>query len=115
MGSSSSFDLSALNETELYQVARGAGLNPHPSDGREKLISLLEREAEPYEEKNPIDELREGIFHFVDEHWEVLQSQVTCPAKVRNVSGCFGCSDAQVVSCIALNPSMERFIQLRRK
>lgn len=110
-----SFDFNRLNHTELYQTCRDAGLNPQPDQTREELRLLLEREAEEPEKKNVFDEMREGIFSFVDEHWEVLQSQLTCPAKSRDIKACFGCSDAQVVSCVVAVKSMDKFIQLRRK
>jgi hypothetical protein len=110
-----SFDFDRLNHTELYQVCRGAGLNPLPSWTRRELILLLEREVDAPEAQNLFDRMREGIFEFVDEHWEVLQSQVTCPAKARDIKACFGCADSQVLSCVIAVKPMDRFIQLRRK
>jgi hypothetical protein len=114
---SSVFD--ALNDTELFQLARGAELNPHPTMGRDQLIALLEREEEPSTDKSPFDELRDGIYNYLDEHWGKLQSQITCPARAKDgsltVRSCYGCPDTQVLSCVTSSQSMNRFVQLRRK
>jgi hypothetical protein len=117
--------LHALNHTELYQLTRRAGLRVHPRASREELIWYLLglHESAHYDEiAHPIDSLRVAIINFLTEFWSTLAPQLTCPAKMLkhpttpNPRPCFGCSDAQVVTCVvdSKDPKVEQLIILRR-
>lgn len=102
--------------TELYQLLRRRGDNPPVNASKEELAKLfLQEEETATEHSNVFDEYREGIYHYIDEHWAKLRMQITCPAKAREVTACNGCPDTQVVACITNNPNLDRFIQLKRK
>ena len=95
----------------------------HPASTREELISFLMGDADPPElEEHPVDTWRQGIIGFVDDHWGVLEPQLTCPAKnLRHPTNpdpkpCFGCVDTQVFTCIVKNSGRnEHLINLHRK
>ena len=108
--------LEACNQTELYQICRGAGLNAHPSTPRQKLIDLLLGDDVPSitETDHPIDSWRQGLMSFIEEYWSMLETQLTCPARTRDPRSCFGCVDAQVVTCVVSNKNNENLIQLHR-
>jgi hypothetical protein len=76
------------------------------------MAALLQGELEePTEPKNPIDLWRIAIMEFVEEHWSVLEPQITCPAKSRDPRACFGCIDAQVITCVVSNDHNEYMIR----
>lgn len=124
----SSFETSALhalNHTELYQACRRAKVPAHPSATREELIMYLigDLESPQYDEvSHPVDSLRIAIIHFLEEFWTTLAPQLTCPAKMLkhpttpNPRPCFGCCDAQVITCVvdSRDPKVEQLIVLRR-
>ena len=105
-------------------MCRNAGVNVLPSSTREELIAYLVGEAFPQgvdEATHPIDAWRHGIIGFLGDHWSTLEPQIKCPAKnLRhpvnpNPRPCFGCLDAQVITCVAQNDSdVERLIQLHK-
>ena len=104
------------NRTELLQICERIGLRPPPNLPKEKLIGLILGEEEPSPDwKNVIDSWRHGIMAFLLDHWDVVRSQIDCPAKSADPRACFQCTDAQVITCIALNPENEHLIQLKRK
>ncbi len=113
----SSTRLEACNQTELYQICRKAGLSAHPTATRQHLIALLLGDEEPSinEFEHPIDSWRHAIMKFIDEHWSMLETQLTCPAKTRDPRSCFNCVDAQVVTCVVSNRDNEHLIQLHRR
>jgi hypothetical protein len=112
---SSGFDWDRVNDTELYQLCRRAGLLALPSFPREKLIALIEGLEEQEQIEHPIDAWRDAIMVFVNDFWPKLQSQLTCPAKTRDPKACYGCVDTQVYACIVGNEACEPYIRLRRK
>jgi len=61
-----------------------------------------------------IDLWRSGLKGFVQEHWSVLQPQLTCPIR-KDIDACKGCLDVQVVSCVVEQQECEPLIQLHRK
>lgn len=106
--------LEACNRTELYQLCIRSGLNVQPNSSRQYLIGVLMGEEAESNLPNAIDTYRVAIMQFVEDHWAVLEPQLTCPAKTRDPKACFGCVDAQVMTCIVQNPDNEHLIQLHR-
>lgn len=104
-----------FNWTELYEMARRAGLNISPTHQREELISFLSGEAEPPSAVPEIDRWRYGIMGFLLAHWRAVETQLTCPAKTKDPKACFNCLDQQVISCLVQNKNDIGLIQLHRK
>lgn len=117
MSRSPDFELfDRCNTTELLQVLKRLGFSIPPSTPKEVLIGTLLGEIEPDPEwLNVMDSWRHGIMAFLLDHWEVVRSQLECPAKTGDPRSCFNCVDAQVVSCLVDNVREEHFIQLKRK
>lgn len=105
------------NHTELYQLARRAGFIVSPNLSREALIKIIIYEEQPpATDYHDIDEWRRAIMRFLIDHKRVLETQVTCPARSFLEDACFGCVDAQVLTCLTSNgPENLRLIQLRKK
>jgi hypothetical protein len=104
------------NHSELYQLARHAGLVVLPNFSREALIRILIGQDEPPDLYHDIDEWRRALMRFVIDHRRVLETQLTCPAKSFKEDACFGCVDAQVINCVTSNgKENQRLIQLRKK
>ncbi len=104
------------NRTELLQVLKRLGLEAPPALPKETLIGLLLGEVEPDPSwKNIMNSWRHGIMGFLLDHWEVVRSQLDCPARSGDPRACFNCIDAQVISCLTQNPSDEPLIRLKRK
>jgi len=100
------------NHTELYQICRRLGLQIPPATPREELIAYLTGDKEvPEGAHNEIDFWRLAIMSFLLDHWQVVRSQLECPAKSGDERACFNCQDAQVISCIVQNPSEENLLQ----
>jgi hypothetical protein len=96
----------ALNQTELYQLCRGAGLPVRPDATREHIIRTLEGLEPPMEEaEHPIDQYRLALIGFVKANWERIQTQITCPMRElpTNPRPCFGCPDSRVIACMVDN------------
>lgn len=105
-----------LNHTELYQIAREAGFVVMPNLSREALIRIIIRDQPPPPlEAHEFDEWRRAIMLFIIDHRRVLETQLTCPARTFDPNACFGCVDAQVVSCLTGNAENIHLIQLHRK
>lgn len=107
----------ACNHTELYQLCRTAGIPVLPDYTRQQFIELLIGEVEPEkitEADHPIDALRHALMGFVEDHWAMLEPQLTCPAKTRDPRSCFGCIDGQVITCLVQNPENEHLIEIHR-
>lgn len=102
------------NRTELYQLCKRAGLNPPPGASRDEMIRYLIGMLDTVKETSAIDLWRRGLKGFVQEHWSVLQPQLTCPIR-RDINACTGCLDVQVVSCVVEQGECEPLIQLHRK
>lgn len=106
------------NHTELYQIAREAGLVVSPTLKRERLIRIILNidPPPPADEYHEIDEYRRAIMRFIIDHRRVLETQITCPARSFREDACFGCVDAQVMSCLTDNgPDNQQLIELRKK
>jgi hypothetical protein len=103
------------NETELYQIARSAGLPVTPSATKDQLIKYILGEEFPQLTSNEFDEWRLAIMGFVIEHRKTLEVQLRCPAKSMDPRACFQCVDQQVVSCLVENRNNLNLIQLHRK
>jgi hypothetical protein len=104
-----------FNHTELYQMARKAGLPVVPSMPNQQLVALLLGEEEPQQVVHELDRWRHGIMGFVIEHWRALETQLTCPAKSKDPRACFQCVDAQVVTCLVQNEPDLHLIRLHKK
>jgi len=103
------------NHTELYQACRGAGLNVHPRAGREELAAYITGEREPAPEApHPIDDWRDAIMKFVLDYWKKVHVQLKCPAGTGDPKACYGCTDAQVMSCLVESQKVEGLIDARR-
>lgn len=103
------------NETELYQIARAAGLRVVASAKKDELIKFILGEVPPPPEANDIDEWRLAIMGFVIEHRKRLEVQLRCPAKSMDPRACFQCVDEQVVSCLVDNKTNLNLIKLHKK
>jgi len=88
-----------------------------PNLSREALIRIIiEEEAPPQLHIHDIDDTRLAIMHFLIDHRQKLETQVTCPAKSFKEDACFGCVDAQVISCFTGNgANNQRLIQLHKR
>lgn len=111
------FDLfDRCNRTELLQILKRLGIPAPPDTPKETLIGVLLGEVEPDPEwRNVMDSWRHGLMGFLLDHWEVVRSQLTCPARTGDPRACFQCEDGQVISCIVDNKQEEQLIHLRRK
>lgn len=105
------------NETEAYQIARRAGLNVFPDLPKENLIRcILGEEEPPPRAPHDIDLWRLTIMQFVLDHRRKLEAQLKCPAKTMDPRACFGCVDAQVLSCLVHNnANNHELVQIRKK
>jgi hypothetical protein len=111
------------NHTELYQTCLSAGILVRPNEAWEEMVAYLEGWKEPpalQESDNVFHTWRYGIIGFLLEFWKRIHTQITCPAKSMkdeqnpNPRPCFGCTDAQVVTCIVQNRDNEdRIYELR--
>ncbi len=104
-----------FNHTELYQMARSAGLVVSPATRKEDLIKYVLGEAEPPEGAHEIDRWRHGIMGFLLQHWRAVETQLTCPARTKDPRACFSCIDAQVVTCLVQNETDVHLIQVHKK
>ena len=108
--------LERCNHTELYQLCREQNIKAAPSSSSPQLIEYLLGEAEPSEDDyNEVDSWRHGIMGFLLDHWDIVRSQLACPAESGDPRACFGCTDAMVLSCLATNEQSEQLIQLKRR
>lgn len=107
---------SRCNHTELYQIARNAGHVVLPNASREDLISIIIGDVQPTAVRHDIDETRIAIMKFIIDHRKKLETQLTCPAKSFKEDACFGCVDAQVISCLTSNgANNQKLILLHKK
>lgn len=91
-----------------------AQLNPSPKASRDELAQLFSGLIDETKEPTNIESWRTGIRGFVQEHWHVLQPQLTCPIR-HDINACSGCLDQQVVACVVEQKDCEPLIQLHRK
>jgi hypothetical protein len=104
------------NHSELYQIARGNGHAVLPGVSRETLIRVIIGEVEPPAVLHDVDETRLAIMRFIIDHRKKLETQITCPARSFKPDACFGCVDAQVLSCLTNNGTAnQRLILLHKK
>jgi hypothetical protein len=104
------------NRTELYQLVRNAGHVVLPRLSLDALIRVLIGDVQPPEVHHDVDELRFAIMRFIIDHRKKLETQITCPAKSFKEDACFGCVDAQVLSCFVNNgTNNQRLILLHKK
>lgn len=106
--------LSRCNRTELYQICKLTGAKPPPGASRDDLIGYLTGVMEPSKETNDVDLWRRGLKGFVQDHWQILQPQLTCPIR-QDIDACHRCLDVQVVSCVVEQGENEPLIQIHRK
>lgn len=107
---------SRCNHTELYQLARNAGHVVLPDTSREDLIRIIIGDVQPPDVRHDIDETRIAIMKFIIDHRKKLETQLTCPARSFKEDACFGCVDAQVISCLTSNGAdNQRLILLHKK
>jgi hypothetical protein len=95
--------LDDLNQTELYQLCRRAGISVLPYVSREDMVRCLTGELEPPALTHPVDSWRHALQGFIRAYWSTLGPQIKCPAKdmmTTNPQPCFGCLDAQVMICV---------------
>jgi hypothetical protein len=105
-----------VNHTELFQICQKLGISVSAATPRETLIGYLSGDIElPENARNVIDEWRHGLMGFLLDHWQVVRSQLECPAKSGDPLACFQCVDPQVITCIVDNPQNEKLIELKRK
>lgn len=81
---------------------------------RDTLIGLLTGALDPDNGTHDIDLWRRGLKGFVQDHWTILQPQLTCPIR-QSIDACKSCLDVQVVSCVVEQGDYEGLIQLHRK
>jgi hypothetical protein len=104
------------NHSELLQIARRAGHNVFPNLAREVLIQIIIEEEPTQAPLHDIDATRVAIMRFIIDHRKKLETQISCPAKSFKEDACFGCVDAQVLSCFISNgANNQRLIQLHKK
>lgn len=108
----------ACNETEVYQIARRAGLAVKPNTPKPALIHYIlgSDVVSPLQGEQEIDLWRLTIMQFILDHRKKLEAQLSCPARSMDPRACFGCVDAQVVSCLVHNKtSMPQLVQIKKK
>ena len=108
--------LSACNYTELFQVCQRLGLPVSPDLPKDTIIKIILGEEPPPESWSSVmDSWRDAIMAFLLDHWDVVRSQLECPAKSGNPKSCYECIDTRVISCLVDNAPNETLIQLKRK
>lgn len=103
------------NHTELYQMARAAGIYVSPATPKADLIKYINGEAEPPPIPHEVDRWRHGIMSFLLQHWRAVETQLTCPARTKDPRACFNCLDTQVVTCLVQNEKDVHLIQVHKK
>lgn len=95
-------DYEVLNLTELTTIAKEV----NPSASRhlpvEALIAIIEGVEIELPERF-LDKKRLKVLRYIDEKWESVRYQISCPAKTRDPRACFTCSDMQITCCILDN------------
>ena len=101
-----------FNKTELLQVCHEVGLRVHPATSHEDLVAyLLGRRNYAEARRNDIDAWRHGIMGFLLDHWDVVSTQLKCPASSGDPLSCFQCVDTQVMHCLAAQST--HLVQIR--
>jgi hypothetical protein len=101
--------LGDCNHTELYQTCRTVGLPAAAEMSRDQLIDLLLEGLGGGE--NALDPLRDAIMAFLLDHWELVRSQLGCPARSGDPKSCYQCTDPQVLYCLVDNADEEYHIR----
>ena len=121
MAPSTTSSYERFNYTELYQKCIKAKILVLPTTPRNDLIAYLEGTSEPPDlDDNVFNSWRHAITAFLLDHWKQIETQVTCPAKFLkhpinpNPKPCFGCTDAQVTTCLVQNHENEKLIEALR-
>lgn len=103
----------AFNKTELLQVCHEVGLRVHPATSHEDLVAYLLGRSDYSEARlNDIDAWRHGIMGFLLDHWDVVSTQLRCPAGSGDPRSCFQCVDTQVMHCLAAQS--QHIVQIRK-
>ncbi len=109
-----------MNHTELYQMCNRAGIAVHPGTDRRWLMAYLMGTAKPPPIDNsthPISAWRFAIISFLRDYWHQVQPQLRCPARrlmTDNPNPCFGCLDAQVISCVLGDPEARNEVRIQQ-
>jgi len=107
--------LGACNHTELHQICRRMDIHVRPTASREDMIDYICGNDEPPPPWHGINAWRHALMGFVLDNWELIRSQISCPAKSGDPRACFGCTDTQVMFCVVDNHDNESLIQLHKK
>lgn len=91
-----------LNRSELATIAQELDAEAHRFLSRDILIRVIEGEQPPLPERT-INKRRLQVMNYVNENWDQVMYQVSCPAKSRDPRACFNCCDVQAIECISLN------------
>lgn len=94
----------------------------HPASPREHLMKYLTGEYLPPawdETDHPVHKWRHAIIKFLSEYWANVHAQLKCPArnlrhpdeKRRDSRPCFGCTDHQVLFCVAHNAKYDALLR----
>lgn len=104
---SAPFDPRALNLTELVAICKEVVPQAHRGLPRELLeaIALGEQAELPVRR---IDKVRLRIMQYIDENYDQVEYQLSCPAKSRDPYACFTCSDLLVASCMLENKKISQ-------
>jgi len=98
------FDPTILNLTELCMICQATNLEVHRALPR-KLLEQIALGKEVTLPERFTTKVRLKIMKYIDEHWDYVEYQLSCPAKSRDPYACFHCSDLQVASCTLENPT----------
>ncbi len=95
-------DYEELNHTELVALAAEFNPNAHHGLPRSWLIQIIEGEDIELPERL-IHKKRLRVMGYINEHWDAVSYQISCPARSQDPYACFGCSDLQAASCVLTN------------
>lgn len=93
------FDPQTLNRTELAAAARQIDPEAHRNLPEEVLVAIIEGRQDDVLPPRRLNKMRLKIMQFLDDNWDQVSYQISCPAKTRDRHACFGCTDLQVSCC----------------
>lgn len=96
--------LTDLNHSELVVIAQNFAPEAHRGLSRELLISIItDNDTEVALPVRRINKKRLRIMDYVNEHWNQVSYQISCPAKSQDPHACFACTDVQTAICVLHN------------